>query len=136
MTRVILLLQEYYQRRRGTLPTVDQLETWLRAGAEPINDGDDESDNVQNTRLNFLRVNAQGDLLRTLLTVGQRVSQRVLVLHQREERRAYLAYARTLRRQYRRASRLERAAIERQLRADLQALRAHWRVEQRWRMIS
>lgn len=55
---VILLMQDYYKRTTGNLPTVDQLEKWLRAGAKTINDGDDENDNVTNTRLDFLRVDA------------------------------------------------------------------------------
>jgi len=55
---VILLLQQAYQRTTGALPTVDQLEKWLRAGAVSINDGDDEDDNVSNTGLSFQRVDA------------------------------------------------------------------------------
>jgi len=55
---VVLLMQDYYQRETGALPTVTQIETWLRAGAVSINDGDDENDNVANTGLNFLRVDA------------------------------------------------------------------------------
>lgn len=55
---VILLLQQSYQRTTGALPTVDQLEKWLRAGAVSINDGDDENDNVANTGLSFPRVDA------------------------------------------------------------------------------
>ncbi len=52
---VILLLQEYALRMTGALPTVDDLETWLRTGVT-INDGDDEDDNVPNTGLDFVRV--------------------------------------------------------------------------------
>jgi len=55
---VILLLQESYQRTTGALPTVDQLEKWLRAGAVSINDGDDEDDNVTNTGLSYQRIDA------------------------------------------------------------------------------
>jgi type VI secretion system secreted protein VgrG len=34
----ILLLQQLYRERFGTLPTVDQLESWLEAGADPVRD--------------------------------------------------------------------------------------------------
>jgi hypothetical protein len=59
---VILLMQQLYQRNTGELPTVDQLEGWLRAGAVTVNDGDDENDNVANTGLNFLRVDVMNSL--------------------------------------------------------------------------
>jgi CSLREA domain-containing protein len=59
---VILLMQQLYQRNTGELPTVDQLEGWLRAGAVTVNDGDDEDDNVTNTGLNFLRVDVLNSL--------------------------------------------------------------------------
>ncbi len=55
---VILLLQEFYQRYAGELPTIDQLTSWLRRGGVPIRDGDDEDDNVQHTNLTFLRLDA------------------------------------------------------------------------------
>lgn len=55
---VILLLQDYYLSATNTLPTVDQLERWLRAGAVSVVDGDDEDDNVSNTQLIFPRVDA------------------------------------------------------------------------------
>ena len=55
---IILLLQEFYQRHAGQLPTVDQLTNWLRRGGVAIRDGDDENDNVQHTNLTFLRVDA------------------------------------------------------------------------------
>ncbi|HTE21394.1 MAG TPA: S8 family serine peptidase, partial [Armatimonadota bacterium] len=55
---VILLIQQYFRRQTGNLPTVDQVEAFLRARAVTINDGDDEDDNVQNTGLNFLRLDA------------------------------------------------------------------------------
>lgn len=55
---VILLLQEFYQRYAGELPTIDQVTTWLRRGGVPIRDGDDEDDNVQHTNLTFLRPGA------------------------------------------------------------------------------
>lgn len=34
----IVLLQQIYQQRFGTLPTVDQLQSWLQQGADPISD--------------------------------------------------------------------------------------------------
>ncbi len=55
---IILLLQEFYQRHAGQLPTVDQVTSWLRRGGVPIRDGDDEDDNVQHTNLTFLRIDA------------------------------------------------------------------------------
>jgi len=55
---IVILLQEYAVRITGNLPTVDQLENWIRQGAVTINDGDDEDDNVTNTGLNFPRINA------------------------------------------------------------------------------
>jgi subtilisin family serine protease len=62
ITGVILLMQEYYLRLTGSLPSIDELETFLRAGGVVINDGDDEQDNVTNTGLNFIRVNVIGAL--------------------------------------------------------------------------
>lgn len=55
---IILLMQEFYQRMVGKLPTVDQLLTWLERGGVPIYDGDDEDDTVTNTNLDFVRVDA------------------------------------------------------------------------------
>jgi len=71
---VILLMQDYYQRATGALPTVDQLEKWLRAGAVTVNDGDDENDNVTNTGLNFLRVDALAALQAAEQEVGNTFS--------------------------------------------------------------
>ncbi len=34
----IVLLQQIYQQRFGTLPTVDQIQSWLQGGSDPIND--------------------------------------------------------------------------------------------------
>ena len=55
---IILLLQEFYQRHAGELPTVNQLTSWLRRGGVAILDGDDEDDNVKHTNLTFLRLDA------------------------------------------------------------------------------
>lgn len=67
---VIMLMQDYYKRTTGSLPTVDQLEKWLRAGAKTINDGDDENDNVNNTGLNFLRIDALAALQAAAAEIG------------------------------------------------------------------
>lgn len=52
---LVLLCQQYVKGRTGQLPTVDQLEAWLRAVTSRTTrtDGDDESDNVANTGLQF-----------------------------------------------------------------------------------
>lgn len=55
---VILLMQQYYRQQMGSLPTVDQLERWLRAGSVANVDGDNEDDNVTNTGLTFPRIDA------------------------------------------------------------------------------
>lgn len=34
----VVLLQQVYEQRFGTLPTVDQLQSWIQGGADPIND--------------------------------------------------------------------------------------------------
>jgi subtilisin family serine protease len=59
---VILLLQEYHLRLTNSLPSIDDIEAYLRAGGVVINDGDDELDNVVNTGLNFIRVDVMGAL--------------------------------------------------------------------------
>lgn len=59
---VILLLQQFFLRATGCLPRVDDVVTWLRTGGVPIRDGDDEHDNVENTGLEFVRVDALGAL--------------------------------------------------------------------------
>ena len=58
ITGVVLLLQEYYLRRTGNLPTVEQLTRWLRTGGVMIIDGDNEKNNVRATGCDFLRVDA------------------------------------------------------------------------------
>lgn len=68
---VILLLQEYYQRvakslalkypatfKAPFLPPVSLLVQCLREGGVIIKDGDDEDDNVTNTGLSFIRLDA------------------------------------------------------------------------------
>lgn len=61
-TGVILLMQELYSRLAGELPTVDDLVEMLRNGSVVIHDGDDESDNVTHTNLDFRRADALGAL--------------------------------------------------------------------------
>ncbi|MEM9924484.1 MAG: S8 family serine peptidase [Cyanobacteria bacterium P01_D01_bin.50] len=58
VTGVVLLLQEYYLRETGNLPSIDNLEKYLRDNRFDINDGDDEDDNVVNTGLDFIRIDA------------------------------------------------------------------------------
>ena len=55
---VILLMQEFYLRNTGNLPTVETLITCLRNGSIIINDGDDEKDNVPHSGLNYNRIDA------------------------------------------------------------------------------
>ncbi|MGD2179020.1 MAG: S8 family serine peptidase [Anaerolineae bacterium] len=55
---LILLIQAFYQRATGELPTVDDVVTWLRRGGIAIHDGDDEDDNVEHTNLDFIRADA------------------------------------------------------------------------------
>lgn len=57
---VILLMQEYYFRTTTELPTVDQIESWLRDGGETITDGDDEDDNVEHSQKKYIRLDALG----------------------------------------------------------------------------
>jgi hypothetical protein len=55
---VILLMQQLYLRQHGTLPSIDVIENALRNSAVTVTDGDDEDDNVTNTGLSYLRVDA------------------------------------------------------------------------------
>ncbi|NES25017.1 MAG: hypothetical protein F6K41_40450 [Symploca sp. SIO3E6] len=55
----------------GSLPSVDDLEIYLRAGGVVINDGDDEQDNVTNTGLNFLRI----DVVQALENINSRLQK-------------------------------------------------------------
>jgi subtilisin family serine protease len=58
VTGICLLLQQYFKRCTGELPSVDKLEGWIRAGGVTIHDGDDEQDNVLHTDLDFVRIDA------------------------------------------------------------------------------
>jgi subtilisin family serine protease len=55
---IILLMQQYYRRVTGDLPATDRLVAWLRGGTKKIVDSEDQNDNVVNTGLEFLRVDA------------------------------------------------------------------------------
>lgn len=59
---LILLMQEFYFRVEGEMPTVNDLITWLRRGGIQIIDGDDEHDNVEHTHLPYIRVDALSGL--------------------------------------------------------------------------
>jgi len=69
---VLLLMQEFYLRTTGQLPSVETLTTCIRNGAVVINDGDDEQDNVPHTRKNFLRLDAMSalDAVRRFLQIN------------------------------------------------------------------
>ena len=71
---LILLMQEFYQRVAGELPTVTELITWLRRGGIQIIDGDDEHDNVEHTHLTYVRV----DALSALDAVRRELHKRLL----------------------------------------------------------
>lgn len=69
---LLLLMQEFYKARTGQLPTVARLIQWLQRGGIPIYDGDDEDDNVEHTKLKFVRADALSALdavRRSLLTI-------------------------------------------------------------------
>jgi subtilisin family serine protease len=59
----ILLMQQFYMQAKGKLPSVDDLETWLRLGAVTHEDGNGEDDNVKHTHNKFPRVDARNSLL-------------------------------------------------------------------------
>lgn len=60
---VILLMQDYHLRRTGRLPTVAELETWLRRGAVQIRDRPVERESVENAEYVYRRVDAYGALM-------------------------------------------------------------------------
>jgi subtilisin family serine protease len=72
---VILLMQEYHFRETGKLPSVDNLEKWLRNGSVTIRDGDDEDDNVAHTNLTFPRI----DALSALQSVQRGLTRQLLM---------------------------------------------------------
>ncbi|NJO37352.1 MAG: S8/S53 family peptidase [Rhizobiales bacterium] len=81
---ILMLMQEFHLRETARMPDVDQLVEWLRRGGAVINDGDDEIDNVTNTGLDFIRLNAIGaldairrDLQKQLLLTGEPLRRKV-----------------------------------------------------------
>ena len=62
VTGVVLLMQSYFKRVTGSLPSTNELREWLLTSAVEISDGDDEHDNVCNTGKAFARVDAYGAL--------------------------------------------------------------------------
>lgn len=55
---LVLLAQQYWLREKGSMPTVDQLETWLRKSKYTNIDGDDEDDNVSHSRKSYINADA------------------------------------------------------------------------------
>ena len=53
-------MQQFCLRERGKLPTVDEVEEFLRRGAVKVTDNAGDSDNVTNTGETFLRIDAVG----------------------------------------------------------------------------
>lgn len=70
----VLLLQQFALRETGQLPTVDQLEDWLRAGVG-IRDGDDERDNVDNTGKVFIALDVYRSLQAAERQLGRAKSE-------------------------------------------------------------
>ena len=66
ITGVVILMQEYHLARTGRLPIVDDLVRWMRTGAVWVLDSDlypaNQIDNVDNTELEFPRVDVLGAL--------------------------------------------------------------------------
>lgn len=58
ITGIVLLLQQYFLRRTGRLPSITILQEILRSGSVWVTDGDDEDDNVKHSNRKFPRVNA------------------------------------------------------------------------------
>jgi len=54
----MLLLQDFWLREAGRLPTVNQLVRWLRKGGVEIVDSETQDDNVKHTGLAFVRLDA------------------------------------------------------------------------------
>lgn len=55
---LVLLMQQYHKHCTGELPSIDDLERWLREGGVEINDDYGDTDNVQNTGLEFRHIDA------------------------------------------------------------------------------
>ncbi|QBJ98430.1 serine peptidase [Rhodococcus sp. ABRD24] len=63
VTGVVLLLQSFYLRTIGRLPSVAEVKRWLLRGSTVVYDGADDRDNVNHTESTFPRVSAIGSLL-------------------------------------------------------------------------
>lgn len=59
---VVMLIQEFFLKATGSLPSVDVIVDCLRNGGVPIIDGDDEDDNVPHTNKTYLRIDALSSL--------------------------------------------------------------------------
>ena len=57
---ILLLMQQYHFRVTRRFPTVEELVRWVRDGAVEIFDGDDEDDNVVNSRRAYRRIDPRG----------------------------------------------------------------------------
>ncbi|HEX6374420.1 MAG TPA: S8 family serine peptidase [Allosphingosinicella sp.] len=69
---IVLLLQSLHRRSTGRLPPVADVRRWLLRGAVPLEDGDDEQDNVLHTGLTFSRVDALASLQACAKDVARR----------------------------------------------------------------
>jgi subtilisin family serine protease len=68
---VIALMQQLFRTKHpGALPTVDNLEKWLREGSEEELDGDNEDDNVAHTDKKYRRIDALKALEVTAKAIG------------------------------------------------------------------
>jgi subtilisin family serine protease len=52
----VLLMQQHFKQNTDELPTVDDLEKWLRDGSQAVVDTDEKSDNTRHTGLAFRRL--------------------------------------------------------------------------------
>lgn len=59
---IILLMQHLHRNLTGELAEVDRLVELMHRGGVEIHDGDDESDNVDHTNQDFIRIDAMGSL--------------------------------------------------------------------------
>ena len=78
ITGTILLLQQFHKRATGKLPSVDDLETWLRVNGVEITDGDDEDDNVPHNNKKYTRI----DALAALQAARQDLTMQILLQNQ------------------------------------------------------
>lgn len=74
----ILLMQQFHRQSTGKLPSVDDIETWLRNSGVEVNDGDDEDDNVPHSNKKYTRL----DALSALQAVRQDLTMQLLIQKQ------------------------------------------------------